>query len=363
MLGKAPDGSAQAELWVGAHPLAPSEALVAQRWVNLLDLIHDRPEETLGRRCIDEFGPRLPFLLKVLAAERPLSLQVHPSVSQAREGYAREEASGLKRRDPRRTYRDRHHKPELLCALTPFVMRSGFRAPHEAAAVLASLGVAGLRPYVARLRAGDLQDVFWSLWDLSFEEKANLVASVASACVGQGGEIGAAGRLAAAFPGDVGVVVALLLNPVTLAPGEALYAPAGRIHAYLHGVGVEVMANSDNVVRAGLTTKHVNLGELEAILDVKPEVVQPEAAVSDASGEAVFVSPAPEFQLSRVVLQAGQSFRARVDGPELLLCIAGEATVGGLRLCRGDAAFVPAEDGSYILEGGQAEIFRTTCGG
>ena len=135
----------------------------------------------LGRDTVDAYGPRLPFLLKVLAADSPLSLQVHPSLGQAREGYAREEALGIDRNDPRRTYRDRQHKPELICALTEFRTRSGFRPPQEAATVLASFDVAGLRPYVTRLRAGDLQEVFWSLWGLSPSAQANLVASVATA--------------------------------------------------------------------------------------------------------------------------------------------------------------------------------------
>ena len=336
--------------------------MVDGTWVSLIDIINADPIELLGRDVVDEFGPRLPFLLKILAAERPLSLQVHPSLGQAKEGYAREEALGIGRSDPMRTYRDRQHKPELICALTEFRTRSGFRPPQEAAAVLSSLDVAGLRPYVTRLRAGDLQDVFWSLWALAPVEQANLVASVATASVGRDGEVGDAGRLAMAFPGDIGVVVALLLKPVTLAPGEALFAPAGRLHSYLGGVGVEIMANSDNVVRAGLTTKHVNLGELEAILHIRPEEVCPQQPEIRANGEFVYPCPTPDFALARVQLDGVRAFEAKVSGPELLLVVGGDVTIGGLQLGRGDAAFVAAKDSSYRLQGGPAEVFRATCG-
>ena len=160
LLGVAPDGRPQAELWLGAHPSAPSLADVggppSARWRPLDRLVADEPRGLLGEEVVARFGPRLPFLLKVLAAARPLSLQTHPTLEQARAGYAREEAAGVPRAAPQRSYKDRNHKPELLVALTPFDVLAGFRAPAASVDLFDGLVAAGagrLRPWVQRLAA------------------------------------------------------------------------------------------------------------------------------------------------------------------------------------------------------------------
>ena len=218
-------------------------------WLPLDRLVADSPADLLGvGRWSSASGNRLPFLVKLLAAARPLSLQVHPNMAQAREGYAREEAAAVPRRAVYRTYRDRNHKPELLVALTPFDALSGFRPPTEAAELAGELARAGARPlraWASRLAEGDLYGVFWDLWDLPADQCARLVAAAGQGARRLAGsadgrwrrEAAWTARLAAQHPTDPGVVVALLLNLLHLQPGQALYAPAGRLHAYLEGLG------------------------------------------------------------------------------------------------------------------------------
>jgi mannose-6-phosphate isomerase len=376
LLGIESDGRPQAELWLGGHPVAPSEALVDGNWVPLDRLVASDPGHHLGAEVVEHFGQRLPFLFKVLAAARPLSLQVHPDLAQAREGYAREEAAAIPRRAPHRTYRDRNHKPEVLVALTPFDALTGFRDPQltvELFTELLAAGASELRPWRDRLAAGDLAGCFWRMWDLEPAECAELVDSVANgasalasgsqgASGGRGGwgrEAHWARRLAELHPQDAGVAVALLLNLVTLEPGQAIYAPAGRLHAYLEGVGLELMASSDNVIRGGLTTKHVDLAELEHVLSIRAEDPEPFAGRPD-DGATVYDTPAPDFRLSRVELDGRGRRAVRPCGPELLLCLAGSVRVSELTLARGESAFVPA--GSAYQLSGLGSVWRATVG-
>jgi mannose-6-phosphate isomerase len=367
LLGQAPDGTCQAELWMGAHPSAPSQVRVGGEWRPLDTLIRDDPDTTVGAEVAARYGPTLPFLLKVLAVGRPLSLQVHPTAAQARDGFARETAAGLGPADPARTYRDANHKPELVCALQPFDMLAGFRDPARSAAVLDAF--TGTGAWGDRVRRHGVAPVFWALWDLGDDERDALLAAVvaaaapsSAAAADHGAEAALVRRLAGLHPGDVGIVVTLLMNRVTVPPGHAVYAPAGRLHAYLDGLGVEVMANSDNVVRAGLTTKRIDLDELRRLLHVEPEPVRPEAPVpADGAGEACFPTPAPEFLLSRF---EGDALAAAVagGGPEILLCTAGRVTVSGpdpdpVPLAPGDSVFVPAVVDRYRLDG-RGTVFR-----
>ncbi|MPY96182.1 MAG: mannose-6-phosphate isomerase, class I [Acidimicrobiia bacterium] len=353
LLGQPPDGQPWAELWLGAHPAAPADVLVGGAWLPLDGVIAADPAPLLGPACLDHFGPHLPFLVKVLAAARPLSLQVHPSPAQAVEGFAREEAAGIPRHAPDRTYRDPWHKPELLCARTPFRALSGFRGAEEAADVLDAFGLDQL---AKRARADGLAAAFWALWDVPPRHRGRLVDAAAEAAAarpsGLAAEADLVARLAALHPEDVGVVAALLLNLVLLAPGEAIYARAGRLHAYVEGVGVEIMATSDNVVRGGLTSKHVHVEELRRILRVEPEEVVPQAETADG-----WPTPAPEFHLSR--LAPGE--RAEVHGPEVLLSLDGPAEVAGARVEHGGALFVPAALGAYDVDSG-APLYRCRAG-
>ncbi|MCS0637931.1 mannose-6-phosphate isomerase, class I [Streptomyces sp. LP05-1] len=366
LLGVPPTGEPQAELWLGAHPGAPSRVTRAGAERALDEVIAAGPERELGAATVERFGPRLPFLLKLLAAARPLSLQVHPDNAQARAGFEREERAGVPLAAPHRTYKDPHHKPELLCALTPFEGLCGFRAPGRTAELLAALEVDSLKPYADLLHAhpedAALREVLTAVLSADREEMASTVAEAAAACERLGGAHAPYAALAHHYPGDPGVVAAMLLNHVRLQPGEALYLGAGVPHAYLQGLGVEIMANSDNVLRCGLTPKHIDVPELLRIVRFEatdPAVLRPEAT---AGGEEIYETPVEEFRLSRYVRPEGAApadLTAAV--PQILLTTAGAPEVGGLPLAPGQALFVPA--GEVVELRGGGTLFRAAVAG
>jgi len=454
-----PSPGPEAELWVGAHPGAPSTLDGEDGPVSLADAIAVAPNGWLGADAVARFGPRLPFLLKVLAAEAPLSLQAHPDLARARERFAAGDAN----------YVDANHKPELLVAIEPFEALCGFRDPRRSADALEALGGAALAPVVTHLRRGDLRKAVELLltWPGDGAELVALVAGLdatsqadahtgsavdlgtgsvagtyttagsgagadedtrvtagspddaagagsavgatsaafaaaaataagaanaagaptaarASAAGDDRGRVAAVGDLSSAggdstggrfaadlrlvrwlagyYPTDPGVLVALLLNPVTLRPGEAVWMPAGNLHSYLRGAGVEIMAASDNVLRGGLTPKRVDVAELlrvlrfEVLLDpvVKPVDVTP--------GVVTWPAPVDDFALYRVTGPA----ELDLDGPVLVLCTAGESTIGDttgvVSLTAGRAAVGPAGAGPLMIAGA-GEVFVAALGG
>ncbi|MGW3390934.1 mannose-6-phosphate isomerase, class I [Streptomyces cinereoruber] len=359
LLGTAPTGEPQAEMWMGAHSGAPSRTERGP----LHELIDADPVRELGERTVERFGPHLPFLFKILAAAAPLSLQVHPDLDQARAGFAAEEAAGIPIDAPHRTYKDANHKPELICALTPFEGFCGFRAPADAADLIAALGVDSLKPYVDLLHAhpeeAALREVLTALLTADPEEMAHTVAEATAAADRLGGAHAPYARLAHHYPSDPGVVAAMLLHHVRLKPGEALYLGAGVPHAYLDGLGVEIMANSDNVLRCGLTPKHIDVTELLEVVrfdPADPAVLRPEAS---PSGEEVYETPTDEFRLSRFVRAEGAAPNdLTAPTPQILLAVAGRPTAGDLPLAPGESVFVPA--GERIQLTGAGTVFRAT---
>lgn len=359
LLGVEPTGEPQAEMWMGAHPGAPSGTARG----TLVELIAADPERELGAKTAAKFGPRLPFLLKILAAGAPLSLQVHPDLEQAKAGFADEERRGIPADAPHRNYKDANHKPELICALTEFDGLCGFRDPVEAAGLLDGLGVDSLRPYadVLRSRPGDaaLREVLTAVLTADPGEMARTVADATAACARLGGAYTAYAGLARHYPGDPGVIAAMLLNHVRLQPGEALFLGAGIPHAYLSGLGVEIMANSDNVLRCGLTPKHVDVPELLRVVRFAPGdpgVLRPEAS---ADGEEVYETPIDEFRLSRYVLPAtGAPRDLTLPTPQILLCTAGSVRAGEHDLTPGGSVFVPADEKAEVS--GEGTLFRAT---
>ncbi|MFF9109731.1 mannose-6-phosphate isomerase, class I [Streptomyces sp. NPDC014805] len=359
LLGVEPTGEPQAEMWMGAHPGAPSRTARG----TLAEVIAAAPERELGAAAVAKFGPRLPFLLKLLAAGAPLSLQVHPDLEQARQGYADEERRGIPADAPHRNYKDANHKPELICALTEFDGLCGFRDPAHAADLLAGLGVDSLKPYVDLLHAhpedAALREVLTALLGADREETAHTVAEAAAACDRLGGDYAPYAGIAHHYPGDPGVIAAMLLNHVRLQPGEALYLGAGVPHAYLSGLGVEIMANSDNVLRCGLTPKHVDVPELLRIVRFEasdPGVLRPEAS---PDGEEVYETPIDEFRLSRYVLSAGGAAHDLTRStPQILLCTAGTVRAGDQELTPGQSVFVPAGERAEVS--GAGTLFRAT---
>ncbi|MFD7403086.1 mannose-6-phosphate isomerase, class I [Streptomyces sp. NPDC059866] len=359
LLGVEPTGEPQAEMWMGAHPGAPSRTDRG----TLVDVIAADPEGELGAAAVAKFGPTLPFLLKILAAGAPLSLQVHPNLDQAREGYADEERRGIPVDALHRNYKDANHKPELICALTEFDGLCGFRDPNETADLLDGLGVDSLKPYVDLLHAhpedAALREVLTAVLTADREEMARTVAEATAACSRLGGAYAPYADLAHHYPGDPGVIAAMLLNHVRLQPGEALYLGAGIPHAYLDGLGVEIMANSDNVLRCGLTPKHVDVPELLRIVRFEPSdpgVLRPEAS---PDGEEVYETPIDEFRLSRYVLPAGGAAHDLTRAtPQILLCTAGTVRAGEHELTPGRSVFVPAGEKAEVS--GAGTVFRAT---
>ncbi|MFD6324588.1 mannose-6-phosphate isomerase, class I [Streptomyces sp. NPDC058442] len=359
LLGVEPTGEPQAEMWLGAHPGAPSRTDRG----TLAEVIDAAPERELGAASVAKFGPRLPFLLKLLAAGGPLSLQVHPDLDQAKEGYADEERRGVPVTAPHRNYRDANHKPELVCALTDFDGLCGFRDPRQAAELLDALGVDSLKPYVDLLRArpedAALREVLTAILTADRDEMTRTVTETAAACERLGGDHAPYAEIARHYPGDPGVIAAMLLNHVRLQPGEALYLGAGVPHAYLNGLGVEIMANSDNVLRCGLTPKHVDVPELLRIVRFEPRdpgVLRPEAA---PDGEELYETPTDEFRLSRYVLPAdGTTHDLTLATPQILLCTAGSVRAGEHELSPGTSVFVPAGEKADVS--GTGTLFRAT---
>jgi mannose-6-phosphate isomerase len=366
LLGVEPTGQPQAELWFGAHPLAPSTVAGEP-----LDKIVDRnPEKVVGEAAVAAFGPRLPFLLKIIAAERPLSLQAHPSRAQAEEGWAREEAAGVPRDAPHRTYRDGWPKPEVLCALRQTEALCGFRHPEETYALFGRLGVAPVMELLEPLADESVPAmerlcvVFGRLLRLPARDRVLVDAVLAAAAVvDDDRDVQAFARTATEigsfYPGDPGVLAALLMNRITLRPNQALYLPAGNLHAYLSGGGVEIMANSDNVMRGGLTPKHVDVDELLRVVDFTPGfggLVEPRPVADRVWHYPV---PAPEFALWRLEPAEDAVPVPATGGGRILLVTDGLATLRSedaeLELVRGESALLTAAE--TVTVAGPATVF------
>ncbi|MFS4507180.1 mannose-6-phosphate isomerase, class I [Clavibacter sp. Sh2141] len=397
LLGREPSGGPEAELWLGAHGGSPTRVVdtaTAGGAATLADWIQADPATTLGPladglRPGD--GPGLPFLLKVLAAGGPLSLQAHPDLHRARRGFRDEEERGVPIDAPHRNYKDPLHKPELIYALSDeFHALCGFRPLAEVRQVftlLLTLDASGpdsdpgvIRAVLSRLTGSEadvLRDVFAFLMGGGSDvrrlvDRVTLLASLASdrQCREFSTEMRTVRELAAAYPGDAGIVTSLLLNRVTLRRGEALYLPAGNIHAYLDGLGIELMAASDNVLRGGLTPKHVDVPELLDVLEFQALPVpylEPEHA---APGVELYRPDVPDFLLARIAPatreatadDAGASI-VEVDGPAIVLCTAGAVAIRGrsssVELVRGDAVFVTPDEGRLVVTG-EGEAFLAT---
>jgi mannose-6-phosphate isomerase len=362
--GVPPSGAPEAELWMGAHEVAPSS--LEGHSETLAQYIESNPTARLGARVRGELGDKLPFLLKVLAAAEPLSLQAHPTKKQAEEGFAREELAGIPHTAPHRNYKDRNHKPELLCAMTPFFGLCGFRRIEDTRALVTALECAELRRacdplFTTTDSRRALHDTFVGLVAMKKEDAAPLILATMNACKVHASNDAPfhascawAQKLAALYPGDVGAVVSLLLNLVRLEPGEAMYLHAGNLHAYLEGVGIEIMASSDNVLRGGLTKKHVDVPELSRVLDFESGRVNVLSPQPHGAFESVYVTDAREFELSRVLVTGDGPPPFEPRGPEILLVTEGEVRAHGtndVRLSRGECAFVAADEGSFTLRG------------
>ncbi|MFZ7089061.1 mannose-6-phosphate isomerase, class I [Curtobacterium sp. RRHDQ10] len=377
LLGRTVTGRPQAELWLGAHPGSPS-VVVNPAMVGgadtLLDWIDAEPREALGSDTAHD----LPFLLKVLAAAAPLSLQAHPTAEQARAGFERENAAGVPLDAPERNFKDPFPKPELIVAISErFEALSGFRPAADAVADVATIdaGTGRLGPLVAHLAAG-LEDTF--RWLIEPDDAARAVIAAASELAGAVEDptpnVRTVVDLAASAPGDPGIVLSLLMHRVSLAQGECLFLPAGNIHAYLEGLGIELMAPSDNVMRGGLTAKHIDVPELLDVLDFsahpEPYLVPDELA----AGVDRFAPAGVGFALLRISsagepMGFGTGGVAPLAGPSIAICTEGAATLVGAHsatmLRRGESCYVTPDEGDVVVEsdaalGATATVFIAT---
>ncbi|AKE40702.1 putative mannose-phosphate isomerase [Corynebacterium kutscheri] len=353
--GREESAKPEAELWYGAHPAGSSTIGDSQQ--SLLELINECPQEQLGEDVIARFGQRLPFLLKILAAGEPLSLQAHPTLVQAQEGFARENELGIDIAASNRNYRDDNHKPELLVALTEFHAMAGFRPLERTKELFHAIACPELDRYVGMLDDADsaqgLRALFTTWITIPSGVRHQLIDAIIS-CVETAIEknIGTWVEpvlrnlvvLNNRYPGDIGVLGALLLNYIILQPGEAIYLDAGNLHAYVSGLAVEIMANSDNVLRGGLTSKYVDVPELVKVLRFET-LADPLAKRNGHEYEV----PIDEFVLSCFDVDGELTLDS--DKPSIILCTSGQILIGEYECGPSQAVWVSADHGDVVLSG------------
>ncbi|WES70565.1 mannose-6-phosphate isomerase [Superficieibacter sp. HKU1] len=353
-----PQNLPMAELWMGAHPKSSSKVQDASgNERSLREIIDADKASLLGESVAARFG-ELPFLFKVLCAAQPLSIQVHPNKKASEEGFARENAAGIPLDAAERNYKDPNHKPELVFALTPFLAMNAFREFSEIVSLLQP--VAGAHTAIAHfLQQPDddrLKQLFASLLALEGEEKSRALAILKSAIETQEGEPWQTIRLIAEFyPDDSGLFSPLLLNVVKLNPGEAMFLFAKTPHAYLQGVALEVMANSDNVLRAGLTPKYIDIPELVANVKfvAKPAAELLTQPVKNGH-QLDFPIPVDDFAFSLHDL-SNQENQITQHSAAILFCVEGEAVLRKdeqqLVLKPGESAFISNAESTVAVSG------------
>lgn len=371
-----PSVTPQAELWMGAHPKAPSKICFSGECRNMDQLTRQYPDFFLGETAAQRFANQFPFLFKVLAVDHPLSIQAHPDARQARRGFERENRLGIALTAPHRNYKDDQHKPECVCALTPFTALCGFRSATDMLTRLGAVWPEDFRvlldglmhtPETAAIRAFFNQ--LMTLPALSVRMLVAQTVAKAEALSTSDPVYEWMVRLNGAYPGDVGVLSPALLHLVALEPGQALYLPPCQLHAYLNGVAVEVMANSDNVLRGGLTPKHVDVPELLKVVDFAPRPVAMLYPVEKDDGWQYFASGADEFALSKAIVEPNRPCYGTPDrpGPQIILCTHGKAEVSWtgaeapLPMAQGESVLITAALPCYQISG-RAELYRAALG-
>lgn len=364
LLGHPASGKPQAELWMGAHPKAPSQVKIDENWVSLLEIIENYPIDVLGKDASEKFNGRLPYLFKVLAAAKPLSIQAHPSLYQAKKGFERENLLGIPINAPERNYRDDNHKPECICALSEFWALAGFRPIEQIILYLKKLCPEMLKNEIDILENqqdfSGLKIFFQSLMTISIERKKaalfETISRTSSFMHTEDPVFQWILKLFEEYPEDIGVVSPLFLNLICLKPGQALFLPAGEPHAYLEGLALELMANSDNVLRCGLTPKHVDIPELLNVLTFFAKDVAVIMSRKISQTESVYDTPAKEFSLSVISLLPELKWMSPVTrSADIIFCIDGRVVIESsdklLTLSRGQSGLVPASLRQYHLYG------------
>ena len=362
-----PSKKPMAELWMGAHPKAPSEVEVDGKWMRLDELISIEPKAILGKKVADKFGNQLPFLFKIIAAEKPLSIQAHPNKEQAINGFERENKLGIPLDAPERNYKDKNHKPEVLCAITRFEALKGFRSIEEIVSLFKKAVPNSLKEEINLLEREGLRSFFSAIMGLKAEKKEDAISELLNSSEKMKNDpvFSLVLRLNNYFPKDIGIFSPLILNMYVLEPGEAIFLPAGELHAYIKGVGIELMANSDNVLRGGLTHKHIDVEELLNILRFEPSRVQKLKPVSVGKMELIYPTPVEEFILHKIRLKEGEEFSSDEDrSVEIMIVIEGNAEISSatakyMELKKGDSVLIPSVMPKYFLKG-DATIYKAT---
>ena len=379
-----------AELWMGIHPEAPSTTWLKNRELSLYKIIKNNPAYYLGEQGVQKFNS-LPFLFKLLAAERPLSIQAHPDLSRAKEGFQRENLAGLAPDAPNRNYRDPNHKPEIICALTPFTGMCGFRQPAEIRELLNDFltpsGLIppdkarslsnGMAPLLDSLENTDISTALKNFLHALFSLSADMCQELSDYIIRESTR-----RLTAPdqetlslahwekmvyftklYPDDPAVISPLYLNLFSLEPGEAVFLQSGTLHSYIHGFGLELMANSDNVLRGGLTSKHIDINELINILDfnpIKPEIIKPPGPDINFT----YPTRCSEFSLS---VMHGTAIETEFcnSGPAICIVSSGELEICGKQdraiFRKGQSVFIPPARQPLVFRGNYT-IYAATIG-
>ena len=360
-----PAKTPQAELWMGAHPKAPSKVKLNGGWMSLMKLIEKNPKDILGKEVAEKYSNRLPYLFKVLAAAKPLSIQAHPSLAQAKEGFIRENSLGIPFDANNRNYKDDNHKPECICALTFFWALNGFRKISGILALLEKICPQGLKSDLNNLRGEPnslgLKKFFQAIMTMSRAQQNQIIADAiinAQKFTEEDQAYKWMIDLHNEYPADIGVFSPILLNLICLKPGQAMFLPAGELHAYLDGVGIELMANSDNVLRGGLTPKHVDVPELLNVLNFEERELYILSPKESNECERIYSSRAEEFVLSVITLKRDLTCYSPTNrSVEILLCTDGEAIITDLgnndklAFDRGKSIIIPSAVKKYCIEG------------
>ena len=360
-----PANTPQAELWMGAHPKAPSKLKCNGKWRSLLELIDKNPRGILGEKVAQKFKNRLPYLFKVLAAGKPLSIQAHPSLGQAKEGFERENRLGIPLDAPNRNYKDDNHKPECICALSAFWALNGFRKISAMISLLDKICPPGLTKELDLLRrkpdSDGLKKFFQTVMTMDRKSQKRIVDDAVKNARPVKGDNKAYQwmiNLYKEYPSNIGVLSPIILNLICLEPGQALFLPAGTLHAYLDGVGIELMANSDNVLRGGLTPKHVDVKELLNVLNFEERDVNILKMEKINSCERRYEINAQEFSLSVIAVKTDTEYYSPGKRcVEILLCTDGDAVVvdfaenNSVDIKKGMSILIPAVVEKYSIKG------------
>jgi len=351
----------QAELWMGTHPQGISQIKVNDNWISLETFIANDSEKVLGKRIASQSGNKLPFLFKILAIDKPLSIQVHPDKNQAAIGFESENQREIPLSAPNRNFKDRSHKPELVCALTPLWAMCGFRSYEAIQSNFMSMNVSQeiFNPEQT------INKFFYQLMHLDIDQKNQLIATAVQHAQSRTEQTHWqwVTRLAMHFPNDIGVLAPLFLNIFCLNPGQGLFLQPGILHAYLDGNAVEIMCNSDNVIRGGLTVKHIDVETLLDIVSTSNEDIKPIHPEMGQPNEWHYPIPIDSFSLTRYDIHPEHCLNTTVNGPEILLCVKGKIRIAqdndSIYLKPGMSAFVSHEADYYTI-GGNGELFRAT---